>query len=237
MISNKLNRQDYAFLKNAPSKNKLRDEESFMLVAPSLLAADFSRLGEELERVSSAPWLHLDVMDGVFVPNISFGIPIIEKLRLLSKQVFDVHLMVDRPKSLIKSFAEAGADVITVHPECADDTAELIAEIKRCGKLAGLAIKPNTPVSEVLEYLDEVYVVMVMTVEPGFGGQKLIAEALPKVQELKQRRADLLVELDGGVNEETFEACVKSGADVLVAGTAVFGAENAQEKIEFFSKA
>lgn len=204
-----------------------------MIVSPSILAADFSKLGEEIRRVKAAQWLHIDVMDGVFVPNISLGVPIIKAIRRESGQIFDVHLMVERPLRHIKAFAGAGADIISVHAECADDMRMLINEIKACGKKAGIVVKPKTKISEIEKYLDDVYMVMVMTVEPGFGGQEMLTDELYKVRELKNLRRDLIVEVDGGVNESTALLCKETGTDVIVAGTAVFKAENAEEKIKF----
>lgn len=200
-----------------------------MKIAPSMLASDYTQMGESLRAVRDADWLHLDIMDGNFVPNISFGPDVVAALRPLTDMPFDVHLMLLHPKRYIEKFAQAGADIVTFHVECADDVAETIAQIERCGMKPGLSVKPGTPAEALFPYLDRLYMTLVMTVEPGFGGQKLMPEPLKKIRELKQRFPHILVEVDGGVNLETAPQCREAGADVLVAGTAVFGAERPGE--------
>lgn len=204
-----------------------------MKISPSLLAADFSALGEEVKRVSSADMLHLDIMDGNFVPNISIGPGVVQALRGKTDLFFDVHLMLQHPLSYIEKFVQAGADSITFHPECPDDTAAVLEEIRQHGKKAGLAIKPKTPVSEIMPYGDRLYMVTVMSVEPGFGGQKLMPETLLKVREIKKAFPHILVEVDGGVNRETLQLCRDAGVDILVAGTAVFAAKDAKAEIAY----
>lgn len=194
-----------------------------------MLASDYTRMGDSLRAVQNADWLHLDIMDGNFVPNISFGPDVVAALRPLTDMPFDVHLMLLHPKQYIEKFARAGADSITFHVECADDILETIAEIERFGLKPGLSVKPGTPAEALFPYLDRLYMALVMTVEPGFGGQKLMPEPLKKIRELKQRFPHILVEVDGGVNLETAPQCREAGADVLVAGTAVFGAERPGE--------
>lgn len=201
-------------------------------ISPSLLAADFSRLGEEVGRVAAADMLHLDIMDGCFVPNISMGPGVVAALRDKTPLFFDVHLMLEHPINYIQAFRKAGADSITFHIECSDDPAQVLATIKESGAKPGLAINPDTPVEKLEPYLDGLYMITVMTVQPGFGGQKLKPEALEKLVWLKNRNPKILLEVDGGVNNETAALCREKGADILVAGTAVFGADDPAAAIE-----
>lgn len=209
-----------------------------MLIAPSLLSCDFSRFGEEIARMdkAGADFMHLDIMDAHFVPNLTFGAPVIKFVREYSDKPFDVHLMISEPLKYIEDFAKAGADIITFHVESDSPIKETIDKIKSFGIKPGLVIKPNTPVETVFPYLADLYMVLVMTVEPGFGGQSFMADMMPKVEALKAKREELaldfLIEADGGIADNTIAVAAKAGVDVAVAGTAVFKAENSEEKIK-----
>ena len=197
-------------------------------IAPSVLAADFSKLGKEIESVKSADILHFDVMDGVFVPNISFGLPVLSSVRKITDMPLDVHLMIQTPSKWIGRFAEAGADTIVFHVEAENPESikTTISNIKALGKRPGLSLRPNTPAAALLPYLDTLDTVLVMTVEPGFGGQGFMPDILTKISEIRQeidrRGSNCEIEVDGGINYETAKLCVKAGATVLVTGSFIF---------------
>ena len=207
-------------------------------IAPSLLAADFSNLAQDIERVrqAGANYLHLDVMDGVFVPNISFGPPVIESIRKKTKLFFDVHLMIKHPQRYIDNFVKAGADSITIHYESTSRPRDAIMKIKDFDVKAGIAISPNTPYEAVLPYLDIVDMVLLMTVEPGFGGQAMIPETLEKVRAIKnyidEHEINVNIEVDGGITAENVHLALDAGANVIVAGSAIFRSKTPSKVIK-----
>ena len=206
-------------------------------ISPSILSCDYSKMGEEFKRMEEcgADWLHIDVMDGHFVPNITLGAPIVKCMRKCSSLVFDVHLMISDPKKYIPDFVKAGADIITFHIESDSPTGETIDLIRSLGCKAALSVKPKTPVEVVFPYLEKLSMVLVMTVEPGFGGQSFMADMLDKVKvlraECERRGLDTDIQVDGGINEQNAGLAVLSGANVLVAGSAVFGSKDAKATI------
>ncbi len=197
-------------------------------LSPSILAADFARLGQQIEEVvnAGADYLHVDVMDGKFVPSISFGMPVIKSIRKVSDVFFDVHLMIEEPIRYIKEFKESGADLITVHVEACSNVKDTLDAIKAEGLKAGLALNPETPVSEVFPYLKDVDMVLVMSVHPGFGGQKFIEETLEKMSEIRKKLDEVNptcdLEADGGINLSNVKCVTEHGVNVIVAGTAIF---------------
>lgn len=208
-----------------------------MKIAPSMLSSDFSRLGEETEKVSKAgaDYIHLDVMDGIFVKNITFGPTVIKSIRKNTNLPFDVHLMISEPIRYIEEFVEAGADIITFHVEAEERVLEAINLIKTHKKLVGISIKPQTPVTEILRYLGLIDLALIMTVEPGFGGQEFMSEMMEKVEILKKeihaKKLKTLIEIDGGINKKTVQIAAKSGTDICVAGTSIFKSTNIEEAI------
>jgi ribulose-phosphate 3-epimerase len=206
------------------------------LIAPSLLSSDFSRLAEEAARVSDADWLHVDVMDNHFVPNLTLGRPVVEAIQRTSPVPLDCHLMIEAPERWAPGYAELGARNVTVHAEaCTGDPRDLARDLKAAGALAGLALKPGTPIEGYLEILRDFDTLLVMTVEPGFGGQEFLAEVLPKVRRARELvetgHLSLFVEVDGGINSSTIEQAAEAGADVFVAGSAVYGADDPAKAI------
>ena len=199
-------------------------------IAPSILSADFAKLGSEIKSVNNADYIHFDVMDGLFVPNISFGFPVLKSVRKITDKVLDVHLMIDSPSRYVERFAEAGGDVITFHVEAEkpDNVRKTIDKIHELGKKAGLSIKPDTPAGAIMPYIATIDLVLVMTVEPGYGGQEFMSAMLPKISEVRciidSRKLNCELEVDGGINIDTAKLCINAGANVLVAGIDVFGA-------------
>jgi len=206
-------------------------------VAPSILSADFAKLGEEVKNISEAGahYIHIDVMDGNFVPNISFGPLVINAIRPCTDKVFDVHLMIEKPERYIKNFVDAGADIIVVHAEACTHLHRVIQEIKSYGIKAGVSLNPHTPVEIIKHLIPELDMVLIMSVNPGFGGQSFIPFSLDKIRQVRALSSSIDIEVDGGINEETGRLCVEAGATVLVAGSYVFNGDY-KEKIQSLAK-
>lgn len=212
-----------------------------MILAPSMLAADFKQLGNEMKLIedNGAKYLHFDVMDGIFVPSISFGMPVLESIRPATTLVCDVHLMITEPIRYIEAFKKAGADLITIHLEACEDVNATIEKIRECGCKVGLSISPDTPVSALESYVDKVDMVLIMSVYPGFGGQKFIPESLDKIRELKamldEKNLEVDIQVDGGIYTSNVEEVLKAGANIIVAGSAIFRGDVAQNTKDMLS--
>ena len=206
-------------------------------IAPSILSADFANLERDIQKIATADYVHVDVMDGLFVPNITIGIPVVKSIRPTTQLPLDVHLMIDRPIRYVRQFCEAGADIVTCHVESdtEENTHEALRIIHACGKRAGIVLKPRTGAEAALPFLNECDIILVMTVEPGFGGQKFMADMMPKVAQLRawinEQNPDCELEVDGGVDPQTCRTCIDAGANVLVAGSAVYKAADIEARI------
>lgn len=209
-------------------------------VSPSILGVNFANLGNEIKKVSNAQMLHIDVMDGHFVPNISIGVPVVKSIDNFCDMFLDVHLMISNPIDYVEDFCNAGADLICFHIESCSNTFDTIKKIKNCGKKVGISIKPQTSASEVLPYIDYIDMALVMTVEPGFGGQSFMSGMMDKIKQIRQYadkvNKTLDIQVDGGVNLETGKICVDAGANVLVSGSYLFNSENPYETVESLKK-
>ena len=207
-----------------------------VIIAPSILSSDFANLQIEIEKLekAKADWIHVDVMDGHFVPNITIGAPVVKSIRNVTDLTLDVHLMISNPEKYIKDFALSGSDIITFHYEAAKENSfEVIKLIKSFGKKAGISVKPKTTVDEIKPYLNDVDLILIMTVEPGFGGQKFMSKCADKIKELKPIVSDdKVIEVDGGINDVTAKYCIELGANALVAGNYVFSSDNMKKAIE-----
>ncbi|MBB5178943.1 ribulose-phosphate 3-epimerase [Planomicrobium koreense] len=212
-------------------------------IAPSILAADFAKLGEEVLEVekAGADWIHIDVMDGHFVPNISFGAIVVDAIRPLTKLPLDVHLMIENADRYIEDFAKAGADYITVHVEACPHLHRTIQLIRASGVKPGVVLNPHSPIETILPILEDIDLVLFMTVNPGFGGQKFIESVVPKVEQLskiiREKGLSIDIQIDGGINEETIIPCAKAGANVFVAGSAIFGKRDRREALQAIKRA
>lgn len=208
-----------------------------VIISPSLLSADFLNLGKDVEMVnrSEAEWIHLDIMDGVFVPNISYGLPVVSQIKKAAQKTLDVHLMITQPERYIEAFHKAGADILTVHMEASTHLHRTIQQIKSFGMKAGVALNPHTPVHLLEDIIQDIDVVLIMSVNPGFGGQSFIRQSLEKVKKLRHlidsQNSSALIEIDGGVNLETGKELIAAGADALVAGSFVFQSQNPEQTI------
>jgi len=212
-----------------------------IFVSPSILSADFSKLGEEIKAVekAGADWIHIDVMDGHFVPNITIGPIVVKKIRKISDIFFDVHLMIENPEKYVEDFAKAGSDLITIHAEACDNIQKIIKQIKKLGCKAGVSINPETPVSAIEKYVKDVDLVLIMSVHPGFSGQGFIEDVLPKIKQVKslidKSGKDIFLQVDGGITDKNAELVIDNGANVLVAGSFVFN-NNYKEAIQLLKK-